>query len=67
MVAIKNEDVAMGQLAAVSEAAKLIEAAPGRAEPRPWIRYCPLQSRNGRGSLLSALLAARWRRSSMNV
>jgi hypothetical protein len=67
MVAIKNEDVIRGQLAAVWEAAKLIEAAQGRADPRPWVGYGLLQSLNGRGLLLLALLAARWRRSSMKV
>ncbi len=63
MVAIKNEDVIMGLLAAVREAAMPVEAAQGRADPHPWVGYCPLQSRNGRGSLLSAW----WCRSSIKV
>jgi hypothetical protein len=49
MVAIKNQGVIVDQLAAVREAAKLIE--PAQAA----VGYCPLQSLNGRGSLLSAL------------
>ena len=67
IVVIENEDVIMDLLAAVREAAKLIEAAQGRADPRPWVGYCPLQSLSGRGSLLSALLAARWCRRSLKV
>jgi len=66
MVVIKNEDVIMGQLAAVREAAKLIEAAQATQIHVHGLAtdLLPLQSLNDRGSLLSALLAARWCRSS---
>jgi hypothetical protein len=46
---------------------KLRSAAQFRAVPPPCIGYCPWQSLNGRGSLLSALLASTWCRSPMRV